>query len=233
MQLSARDRTILKLIDYFNQASSRHVQDILFSDNASKTPARRALTRLVDNGYLERLSHPLAGGMNGGRGTPVYTLGVNGWRLCGREGRYRPKRAIDLHTLTVVDVYANITRLQREGVLVLNGFTPEPDAWRNIDGNDLRPDLHVDISRPNSQRRLIAWLEVDMGTQRPARLQEKMTRYVRAFNSGELDEFPLVVFVCHDEARRKEIAYAITQRPAEEQRLFRAVTVDNFPLNMG
>lgn len=227
--MNDRDRQLVRYADYFQQLSSSQFMSLVFSDSKSRTSCDRALKRLVDDGYLAKVEKRRSvGGARGGSGEYVYMLGPAGWSLCKREGRYH-KRAVDYHALAIVDVYVRLIEAQRGGLFVLDGFTPEPECHLTVEGVELKPDLLIELRRPESGAVLRAWLEIDLGTERQARLSEKMTRYAKAYRSGRVDPFPRVVFVAHDDERAREIGWMVSRLPADEAVLFRSVSINEFP----
>lgn len=227
MGLSQRDRHILRLTDYFGQASTAQLAALVFPDVASRTSYDRTLRRLLADGYLYRIEkRRRTGGARGGSGEYIYSLGPEGWRICKREGRWH-RRAVDYHALSIVDAYTRLMDQQRAGVFSLRGFTPEPECHLTVDGYELRPDAYTELERGG--RVLKLWLEIDLGTERPARIADKLRRYVGAYRSGKVDPFPRVVFVTPDSERTSELAWIIKRRPEEEQPLFRVVEMASFP----
>ena len=229
-----RDRAIIAHLTRFPMATSRQLQRLFFAANASSTPSHRVLARLVRDGYLVTVDRRLIGGAKGGAGMNVFTLGREGHRLARRGGTFRRKNAIDLHALAIGDVYVNLKELERAGAIELLDFESEPDSWRVVQGVNLEPDLFVDFARRSDGARLVAWLEVDMGTQHPARLNEKMDRYsqaARLANLADLPTFPVVVFTALDDERCDAIRRVIDRR-GDDARLFRVATVCKFPADM-
>ena len=232
MVLPYSDRQLISVLDYFRQATTSQLRSLVFPEAKSRTSLTRVLNRLARDDYIMQVERRrLIGGGRGGSGEYVWCLGPAGWRICKREGRFRREVAVDYHALTITEIYAHLRRQEREGRLKVVGFTPEPESWVTVDGNELKPDLLVEIGRPNGTGTRVMFIEADMGTQRPARIIEKIERYLRAFESGELDPFPQVVFIAHDDDRAGELAFTIS-RTTDEEGLFKSTTVEKFPLDM-
>lgn len=232
MSPSSRDTAIIRHADYFKQLATSHILALAFHGAQSRTSADRVLKRLVDDKYLAKVERRRSiGGARGGSGEYVYMLGPQGWALCKREGRWH-RLAIDYHALAIADVYVKLTQAHRAGVVELAGFTPEPECHVSVQGVELKPDIYVELARPGTGRTLRAWLEIDLGTERQARIAEKLDRYVRAFESGQVDPFPRVVFLGHDAERAQELAWMIGRRPSDEPRLFQALSFDDFPVKL-
>src|SRR3954447_17203603 len=128
VDLAGRDRQIVQLIARFKQATSKQIHELLFSANASRTPADVALKRLTTRGYLHRIERRTVGGARGGSGQYVYALGRRGFFMFF-EGRYSPARSVDYHALAILDSYIVLRRLELAGRLSIVGLSTEPDCW--------------------------------------------------------------------------------------------------------
>lgn len=211
----------------FKQVTALHVQSIVFSRSASRTPCDRALKRLTDAGYLARIERRHVGGSRGGSGQYVYQLGSKGFYLM-HTGRYSPARAVNYHALAIADAYVNLLSEAETGAFSINGFSTEPDCWAEIAGIQLKPDLYIDITVTRSGERRKAWLEVDMGTEGQRQLKGKLESYWRAYNDADVEDWPVFPFtwwVAIDQARANELAWLIEQGPRDAQQLFRVTTV--------
>ncbi len=225
VDLTGRDRLIVQLIARFKQASSRQVHELLFP-HVTYTPADRALKRLTERGYLTRIERRTVGGSRGGSGQYVYGLGRRGFYM-HFEGRFIPPRTVNYHALAILDSYIALYRLQQAGRLVIVGLSTEPDCWLKVGGNELKPDLYVELSR-GSGNTLRLWLEVDMATEGQRQIKDKLLRYWQAYNEAEWPTFPRVVWVAVDDERAKELRWLIRQLPEERQGLFTVRTLANF-----
>lgn len=222
MDLSDRDRAIVAAVARFGQMSSKQIRALIF-DDVSATPCDRALQRLARSHYLIRIEHRMVGGAKGGSGQYVYTLGRRGFYLFN-TGRFNPARTVNYHSLTIVDCYLTIRKLESAGVLDIKGYSAEPDCWVTVGGQELRPDLYIELDRRGLELR--AFLEIDMATEGQRKIREKLTAYWKAYNSADVPVFPLVLFVAVDDERAKELAWMIEQ--GQEPRLFRVVTKHQF-----
>lgn len=231
MLVHERDRQIVLTIGRFGQVTSGQLLSMLFSELGSVTPLYRALERLVERKFISRIERRMVGGSGAGSGQYVYQLGSRGWTLCGREGRYYPLRSVNYHTLAIVDSYVELLKAERKGNIHIVGLLTEPDSWRNIAGADLRPDMHVEIEQSSRQRSTSLWLEIDMGTERPKAIGEKLARYWHAYShvtEDVLPVFPLVLFLALDDARAKELRWVIERGPEEARALFMVSTINEF-----
>lgn len=244
VELTGRDAAVVGLIARFKMASSRQVHELLFPDR-SFTPADRCLRRLVRLGFLQRIERRAVGGSRGGSGQYVYGLGRRGYVMMFGPGNYSPRRSVDYHALAILDSFISLKRLERLGIAGLGprvrmvGYSTEPDCWVTVSGDELKPDLYVDIEAPGVAwygRRLLPgeilklWFEIDMGTEYQRHIREKLLRYVRVYNNAHWDEFPLVLWVAVDVERAKELTWLIKQHVREDWRgLFRVTTLMQFP----
>lgn len=225
VDVAGRDLDVVRLIARFKQASSRQVHELLFHDRTYK-PADRALKRLTTHQLLHRIERRMVGGARGGSGQYVYALGRRGWvNFYGAAG-YSVKHTVDYHALAIVDAYITFKRLERSGRLTIRGLSTEPDCWVSVAGDDLMPDLELELEDAYG-RRLRLWLEIDMATENQKRITEKLSRYRRVHDSGALEEFPIVIWVAIDDERAKELKWLIERLPKESQALFRVRTLDN------
>ena len=224
MVLPDRDRAVVSAVARFGQMSSKQIYELIFSDT-SQTPCDRALRRLTAYKYLNRIERRMVGGLKGGSGQYVYQLGRRGFFLFN-TGRYNPARAVNYHSIAIVDSYLILRRLEADGALQILGYSTEPDCWVTIDRNELKPDMFVEIQTTEP---LKLWLEVDMATEGQRQIKDKLVRYWRAFNDADSrvwPEFPLIVFVAVDDERAKELRWLIDQGAEQAQELFRVTTKD-------
>lgn len=225
--LSPREVQVIELVGRFRLMSANHLRELVFARTTSKTPLDRTLKRLTDNGYLVRLGR-FVGGYGGGSGQYVYQLGRVGWRFLKKGGGYRPLRVVDQHTLAITDCFAALKQLEREGLLSVVVYTPEPASHLNVGGVPLTPDAYIELGLLAPRRKFLYWLEVDRGTENADTLRGKCSRYWHAFAAWEGDVFPYVVFAVPDNVRQAELTRIIAGGPAEAQALFQVYLLDKF-----
>lgn len=231
MQLLARDREILNLVSRFSQLSSGHIDALIFSELASRTPCSNALRRLTGLGLLHRVNQMLPGGARGGSQRYCYALGPNAWRMYSST-RYRPQRTLNPHTLAIADAYVAIKQAEREKWVDVLTYGTEPDSWIDVAGADLRPDLYVELGLREKRERVVLWLEVDMGSERQKQILEKVDRYKYALeHSAEypLDVFPSVLFLACDEARADELRTILRRAPQTPEGFISVALLSSFP----
>ena len=233
MNISPRDGRILRLVGRFGQATSKQISDVEFSTNKSTSPVGSVLLRLTKTGLLKRLSPRTVGGWAGGSGQYVYQLGPKGWLYMRREGKYTPYRSIDMHRLAIVDAYVATVEAERAGAIRVNEVVSEPECHEQVAGVLLTPDLYINADVLSAGVRRRVWVEVDMGTERRAKIIDKVTRYRHAYRAwtserGEVP-FPRIVFVAIDEERERELNALLDEMPESGRKLFGVCQPESFP----
>jgi hypothetical protein len=226
MTLSPRDARIVQLVERFKQLSSAHIHELVFAGHASRTPCDRALLRLTQQNYINRIERKMVGGAGGGSGQYVYSLGRRGFFTLHDGGEFRRARAVNYHTLAIADAFVMLRRLERSGALTIDGVSTEPECHVHVGRFDLKPDMHIELTRRDGER-LKLWLEVDMGTQSQRVIRDKLERYWQAYKhalSQQWPSFPLTYFVAVDDERAKELRWLLEQGSSEAQTLFRITT---------
>ncbi|MGR6971417.1 replication-relaxation family protein [Streptomyces cynarae] len=213
MELTTRDLDILRLVDTFTQVSSTHIAELLFSDRSHSVPDK-VLGRLVRTGYLSRVGRR-ASGEKGGAGAFAYQLGRYGRVLLDVEGRPSPN--VNAHALMIADTYLELRRAEKAGVLVL-------DAWeveRRIP--PVRADLFAAVEYPGQGRKSSYFLEIDLATERPVRIREKLDGYWSAAMGWNDEYFPYVVFVVNHLGRAAELQRLVRGLPEERREMVHVV----------
>lgn len=211
MELSTRDLDILRLVDQFTQLASTHITELLLADRSHAVPDR-VLGRLVRLGYLARVGRR-ASGDKGGAGAFVYQLGRFGRALMGVEGRPSPN--INAHALMIADTYVELRRAENRGLLVVRRWEVE----RSVP--PVRADLFAQVDYPTQGRGSSYYLEIDLATERPVRIIEKLASYWIAAQRWNEEYFPYVVFVVNHQARRAELLRIVRGLSGEQQEMVR------------
>lgn len=222
MRLSNRELQIISFVARFGQVTKQHVRNVVFTDLRSSTPCDRAMKRLVAQRLLARIEIRTVGGANGGSGQYVYQVGPAGWKLAETEGSYWLSKSVKYHSLAIADVFVDINqRLQ------VTRYETEPDTHVKINYVPLLPDMYVELDLGHSTRR--AWLEIDLATERPKQLKDKMSRYHHAWSgaSEKWNPWPYVVWVVPDEKRKRELLSLIALEPKESQPMYRVALFEN------
>lgn len=222
MRVSTRDLQIISFVARFGQVTADHVREFIFKDNASKTPCDRAMTRLVSQKLLVRIEKRTVGGAKGGSGQYVYQIGPAGWKLAQTEGSYWQARSVNYHSLAIAEVFVAI-----QSALDVIRYETEPDSHVKVNYIPLLPDLYVELKIGTKERR--AWLEIDLATERPKQLKDKLRRYHEAWNGAgeQWDPWPWVVWVVPDEKRKAELESLIAQTPKESRPMFKTALFDD------
>lgn len=229
MLMLDRDRQIVMSVGRFRQLSTAHVFAMHFQGAKSTTRLKSALKRLVESKYLSRLERRPVGGRGAGSGQYVYQLGREGWKLYGHEQKFWTYRAIDHHTIAIADAYVELLDLEHEGRIEIIQANTEPESWMTVGGVQLRPDLFVEVQDIARGRRGKMWLEIDMGTERQAKIREKLAAYWNAYQNVEgMESFPRVVFLAPDATRARELRWIIEDGPKRAQDLFLVSTISEY-----
>jgi hypothetical protein len=212
VELTQRDYDVLTLTHTFSQVAATHLTELLFADRSHSVPDK-VLGRLVRLGYLSRVGRR-ATGDKGGAGAYVYQLGRAGRLFLDVDGRLMPN--VNNHALMIADTYLELRRAEEAGVLALKEWAvelPVPPA--------VRADLFAVVDFPQQGRSSSYYLEIDLGTEQPARIREKVAGYWRAVEASTDEFFPYVVFVVRQQARKNELARIFRRLPEEQQDMMR------------
>src|SRR5262249_18925229 len=143
-------------------------------------------------GYVKRLPRR-AEAVNGGSGAVVWQLGAAGWEFAGRTGHYKPRTSVDYHALAVVDSYLVAARLERLGVLPIDGYEVEHYV------RSLRTDL---LLKTTDALGVYAEAAIEMETtikRRRTYIAEKCDLYCTEYESRNGGEFPRLIFLARYE----------------------------------
>ncbi|MEV8548141.1 replication-relaxation family protein [Streptomyces sp. NPDC051572] len=216
MELTDRDLDVLKLTHVFSQVASTHVTELLFGDRSHSVPDK-VLGRLVRLGYLSRVGRR-ATGSKGGAGAFVYQLGRAGRLLLEVDGRLSPN--VNNHALMIADTYLELRRAEKLGVLSITAWEVEQAVPPSV-----RADLYVALDFPPQRRSSSYFLEIDLSTEQPARIREKVEGYWRAVEMSTADYFPYVVFVVKQQIRKNELSRIFRKLPDEQQEMMRVFLI--------
>ena len=228
--IDQRDAAVIQLVTRFRQLTASHIRELLFAHLASHTPCDRTLRRLVDQQFLMRLEFRRPGGSDGGSGHYVYQLGREGHKQY-RKGAFKPWSTINRHALAIADTYLALVRLERQGIISINGYTTEPNCHVQVGKHKLEPDLYISLNRLSSGQHRPLWLEVDRDTEHDTHIKKKLANYWHAYSEADASQFPEwpgVIWIALTDWRAKELRTTIAQGPKEAQKLFRVMTLDEF-----
>lgn len=245
--LSARDLAVLRTVAAHRYLTTRQVEGFHFADHASSLTgarvARRVLRRLSDQRVLATIERRI-GGIRAGSASYVWTVGTVGDRLLrdkagGIRIRQREPGLLFLdHSLAVADAHLDLVCADREGELEVVEVQCEPACWRPFTGLGggrlvLQPDLYVVSGDPADPDFVNKWfIEIDRGTENPARLLAKCRHYEAYRRTGTEQQtcgsFPLVVWVLHSEQRMAQLLAAIERDADVDTSLYRVTTQTAF-----
>jgi hypothetical protein len=237
--LGDRDLLILERVGSLRLLCAHQIQALLFSDDRHATPAtaartcRRTLERLTRRGLLARLDRRV-GGARSGSASFVYALTSLGQRVIRDGGPRRrlaepSERFVD-HTLTVADVFVQISVHARQIGWELLSWQSEPDCWRSVytlGGRIiLRPDFYVVLDVDGYELRW--FVEIDRATEHLPAITRKCRLYHSYYKGGHEQRlhkvFPRVLWVVPDENRLERIRVLIDADRRLTADLFRVVT---------
>jgi hypothetical protein len=242
--LTERERELLQTLAKLRLMTHAQLGELLESEQtvSGLRSSRRVLARLTEAAVLARLERRIGGVRRGSAGY-VYYLGPAGQRLVAywdgqglTRGRFRtePGGRYVRHRLAVSDLYVQLVRAAREGIVDLLAFDAEPDCWRSwtdsFGGRTvLKPDSFVRVGLGAYEDRY--FIEVDLGTESRTVVARKLRTYLTYFKSGSEQDahgvFPRVLVLTNSEDRRRAIVDVCTRLPAEDWHLFTVATLDH------
>ena len=223
--LSERDRRLLLDVADLRLVTGRQLQRLSFAgpdaSSHNSRVARRNLERLTGRGLLQRL-HRRVGGIRAGSSSYVYAITATGTQSIGRphhRGQVRePSLAFLSHQLAVVEVVVALREAEHSGLLAALQVETEPTCWRALNdgrGSVLKPDLFLTAATTNEE--LLAFIEVDQGTEHAAALSRKAGLYRAHYASGQEQQregvFPEVLWLANDEPRQQQLRAAMAHKP--------------------
>lgn len=147
------------------------------------------------------------------------------------DSSYWQARSVNYHSLQIAETYAIIHEHLNDQIKLVR-FETEPDCHIKINYVPINPDMFIELAL-DAKRRLRAWIEVDLGTERPRQLKDKLDRYHKALQGAggtKWERFPLVWWVVPDQARQRELVSIIDEQPADSKAMYRIATMDQVGL---
>ena len=241
-QLAERDWQLMELLAAHRLATTRQLARLDNQAHASAAArlrqTNRHLNRLYGFGLVERLPRRIGGVRRGSAGM-VWYLRPAGWRLSNPAARPRrinqPSPLFVLHTLAITETRVLIHEAMRAIGGWLSWVRTEPACWRSwtlVSGARrwLKPDLEaVTTTREGDEDHWL--LEIDLGSEHPARLLATCHDYQDHLDSGIEQAatggyYPQVVWTMDDAERARHLRQAIVDDPGLNTALFRVVTVE-------
>lgn len=250
-QLDATDRELLALLAMHRFATTRQLAEITNFDNRyiSEHSALRQTTRRLNRHRRLRLVDRLErriGGIRAGSTGYIWHLTEPGHRMlrilhpssssdAGSMTRRRrhtsPSYTFLAHTLAITETRLIIQHAIQAAGGSLTLVRTEPDCWRTwLDPGGgtrwLKPDLEV-ITRTAGGDEDHWLLEIDLGTENPARLIAKCHDYQTHFNTGvhqaRYGYYPQVVWVMNEQRRAEWLRQHIVDDPRLMIALFEVI----------
>lgn len=218
-QCDAIDWHLLSLLDVHRYATTRqlaqlvNLSQVYISARSALRQASRRLSRHRRLGLVDHLERRI-GGVRAGSSGFVWYLTEPGHRLVvprdtTRHRHNEPSRTFLAHTLAVTEARLVIERAAHDAGGHLSLLRTEPNCWRSWTGlggarHWLKPDLEVITGTADGEED--HWLiEVDLGTENPARLLAKCHHYQNHLRTGteqaQLGYYPQVLWVCNQPKR--------------------------------
>jgi Replication-relaxation len=199
----------------------RLLADPELSPETTARVRRRIMTRLHRAGLVAMLGRRV-GGVRAGSAGHIYTLTSAGHTFLALLGGQPPPGRIRhattpgplflTHALTISGVYVDLIEHSRSGGFQVATFATEPRCWHPVgNGSYLRPDAYTVLRTATHAD--YWWLEIDAGTESPARLRAKARTYTDFLTSGGIGPHgypPHVLITTPDTERAHTITRAIT-----------------------
>jgi len=242
-EITVHELAVLDGLATVHVMTTEQVSRLVFADQEAATAlrlARRHLERLRRFGLVRRFADRARDRRVGTPGY-VHALTAAGLRVSGgqhalgarQRTSWRPSYLFLTHRLGISELFVRLKEQERAGGPTVREFRAEPDCWRPFTGPAgqrlvLKPDALVRLGLGSVEAS--SFVEVDLGSERPATIADKCRAY-RAYElSGEevrrYGVFPGVVFVVPTHERARVIAQVIRRQPADAQDLFAVSTED-------
>lgn len=221
LSLSPTQSAVRTTIVRFRLATSSQLRRLHYrgTDRGTKARSSDHLKKLTERGVIRRLPYKLNGY---GRGSGEYVYSA-------------PESTIkmpNLHILAVTELYVRLTEnktgaptdtddicLQPPVKIDSLIFDPEPWSHKVWGGHKVTPDAY--IRTPGAH----FFAEIDLDSEAPAVIAEKMKRYVSAYNNMDGGTFPYVIWIAYEPDRVRTLQRAAKAR--NEPGLFQCVLFDD------
>jgi len=237
------DWSVLNFVSASRLATGKQLIRCFWTDDPQRQPARaragsRALKRLAGWRLLDALPGRARGGVRGGSGTLVYSVGVAGTKLLAQRGLDQrrlgaPGGRFIGHTLACTGVVVGLHVAHARGELDLIEVQQEPACHRAFLGawgarETVKPDLFARVGVGALEDRW--FVEVDLATEHAATLLAKAKRYISHYRSGSEQSqhgvYPKVLWVVPDGRRAVQIGDMLRRLPGETRRMFSVCLLD-------
>jgi hypothetical protein len=240
-QLTGREHAVLEVLNVLHVATTDQIARVVFHEEGQATAlrlTRRHLQRLREVGLVRRFDDRAWDRRVGAPGY-VHALSAAGLRLVVAEHGFgarqrtswRPSHTFLTHRLSISELFVRLYGLERAGGPTARVFRAEPDSWRTYTGASgerlaLKPDALVRLGVGEVE--VSHFVEIDLGTERPATIADKCQAY-RAYElSGQEQRrhgvFPGVAFIVPNKERARVVDAVIARQPADARELFAVAT---------
>ncbi len=226
--LSDRELAVIRSVAAFRYLTGHQIEQLHFQGHATKDTAartrRRVLERLATGSFLDQLPRQI-GGVRGGPGPHVFTLGTVGYRVVHGEARRSgaprgggPSTTFLPHTLAVAQVGIDITTATGRPGIERVAIETEPSCWRSyqrgLGGTEtLKPDLYAEIITNEFEDHW--FIEVDRATESLTAIRTKCQAYLDYYRTGieqrQSHVFPQVLWSVPTDQRASQIEDVISR----------------------
>ncbi|WP_103062767.1 replication-relaxation family protein [Actinomyces qiguomingii] len=241
-QLDTTDLDLLKLLAAHRYATTRQLAQIIHltgrytSYRSALRQTSRRLNRHHRLGLTDHLERRIGGAKSGSTSNTWY-LREPGHRLINPDATSRkrtnePSYTFLAHTLAITETRLIIEQAIHHAGGRLTLLATEPECWRNWHSpagttHWLKPDLEAITTTAHGDQD--HWLlEIDLGTENPARLLAKCHDYQTHLNTGTEQTlrgyYPQVVWLLNNPDRAARLTQQITDQTTFTPGLFKTIT---------
>lgn len=245
--LSSRETDVLLRLASFRFLTRAQLEEFVFDGTALRPSSKPVLTKRLLRALIERrlvgVSIQRIGGPLGGPARVAYFLTGAGEQvvgaLRGEHGAVPHRVRSDFfvgHALATAEValtFRRAARSRRSHALVRWEADWEIGGW--LREAPVVPDAYLVYATPSCE--IHAFIEVDLGTERPARFAHKIRGYVALYRNGawrsRLATWPVVLVVTPDLGRASTLRHAsetVLRVPHDDERLASFMEFDFAPL---
>jgi len=242
--LTTRDLAVVQSLAGLRLATTKQIERLHFTagtDLANARACTRCLARLQADGVVAALTRRV-GGVRAGSAATIWSLGTAGQRLVTGSGPaggaairrpWTPSRPFVAHRLAITELAVQLHEAEVTGALEVVRYVAEPGCWRRFNGPhgvaaNLKPDAFAVMG--DGQFEDSWFVEMDLGTERPAVIARKRDAYLAYYRNGAEQKrtgvFPWVLFVVPTDARRRVVERALGRPRTSEPDLFMVATND-------
>ena len=252
-QLSDHAHTVTRILSDQRFATTRQLARFLRpafqSDASALRQTNRLMGTLQENALVKTLQRRV-GGARAGSSSYVWHLSEAGYRLdelcslqdsaatrpVSRRRITEPSWTFLAHTLAVTELRLVSEETCRMCEIELVKAEPEPTCWAKHLGpygqpEWVKPDLGLVTACAGYEYNW--WCELDMGTERPIRINRKTDAYLRHLTSGieqrRRGVFPVVVWVTSTLQRAEQLISIFSARTDLPAGMFQVATLEDWP----